>query len=162
MVVTFDTGNFSLTVDGTLNEESKAKMLENGMRYAIQRDVATGVYLALGGEKNDKGKASLPEGFKRESVEYNDENALAFVEAAEAQLAKLGTFKVSVGENVGGEGSAMKRATEFVDALITDNKDALVAVLSLYDATAKDADRDALIAIAHKAGVGKQAPKKAK
>lgn len=158
MIVEFKSGNFKLTVNGELNDDSKAKMLENGMRYAIQRDVATAVYLALAGEKGENGKAKLPEGFERDSVAWSEENGLAFQDAAEKALASLGTFEVSIGENVGGEGSAMKRATELVDTFIgTDVEKSYRLILGLPDGT-----RDELIKAAHARGLGITPARKAK
>lgn len=157
MKVKFNTGNFTLNIEGEFNDEAKAAALENGLRYAVQRDVATGVYIALAGEKNSKGNLALPKGFERDSVEYSEENAAAMQKAALDALGKIGTFDVSIEENVGGEAAAspMKRATALVDSFLgTDMEAAYRQILAL-----PEGDRDALIAKANEQGLGIQPPR---
>jgi hypothetical protein len=76
--INFRTGNFSLDIEGELNEDQKAKALENGITYIVQRDVASAAYRQIAGEGEKK---TLPKGFERSVVEFNEENAAA-VEAA--------------------------------------------------------------------------------
>lgn len=157
MKVKFNTGNFTLNIDGSFNDEQTAAALENGLRYAVQRDVATGVYIQLAGEKNSKGNLALPKGFERDSIEFNADNAAAMELAASEALKKLGDFIVTVVENEGGEGAAspMKRATALVDSFIgTDMEAPYRAILGL-----PDGDRDALIAKANEQGLGIQPPR---
>lgn len=156
MNIKFDTGNFTLNINGELSEESKAKMLENGLRYAVQRDVASKVYLGFSEEKTKTGKPKLPEGFERDSIKFDEDNSAAMQLAAEAELAKIGTFTVTVSENVGGESaSPMKRATLLVDTFLgTEMEASYRAILGL-----PDGDRDALIAKANEMGLGISAPK---
>lgn len=164
-MIKFNTGNFTLNIEGELNEESKAQILENGLRYAVQRDVATGVYLAVAGEKKEGNKnPTLPKGFERDRIPFTPETAEQFRTAAEAELSKLGTFMVEVVENVGGEGAAspMKRATALVDTLEAspEVRAAYAPVFALHGVEDyANASRETLIEVAHKAGLGIQPPK---
>lgn len=157
MKIEFKTGNFTLNVEGDVNAETRDRLLANGVKYELQRDVASKVYLSLAGVKGKKDGLVLPEKFERDSIAYSDETADSFAKAATAELSKRGNFVVEVSENVGGESaSPMKRATAFVDTLVAAGQTAqLVAVLGV----APDADRDALIEAAHKMGLGIQPPK---
>jgi hypothetical protein len=158
MIIQFRTGNFVLNVSGSLNAAAEAKMLENGMRWTIQRDVATAVYLALGGVENDKGNKVLPDGFERDNVAFDTANASAFHATAEKALATLGEFSVSVDENVGGEGGAMKNATRLVDSFLGDaSEPAWRAIIGL-----PDGDRDALIKECHARKLGMAIARKTK
>ncbi len=157
MDIKFNTGNFTLVISGELNTDSEAKILEQGVRYAVQRDVATKVYLALAGIKNSKGNLTLPDGFERDSISFGEDSAAQMQSAATAELGKLGDFSVEVTENVGGETSSpMKRATELVDSFLgTDKEESFRAILG-------DGDRDSLIKAANDMGFGKSSPRKAK
>lgn len=107
----------------------------------------------------------------RKSVVYSDETARAIEAAVAEKLEKLQSaetdpmpegisFEVT-GEHVFGEaGSAMVRATQFVDLLMAADEAKLREVLGMFDETAAEADRDGLIAIAHKAGLGQQKGRK--
>jgi hypothetical protein len=162
MKTEFTTGNFDLVIEGELNEDAKAKFLNSGLVYVVQRDGASKTYLELAGVENDKGKKQLPKDFERKSVEFNDDNAAAMALGMENALKPYGNFTVSASEHVAGaEVSPMKRATEFVDALFgnAENEAKLRGFLSIYDASAATADRDALIQIANAAGVGQQKAK---
>lgn len=154
MEVKFSTGNFTLNINGEFNAEAQAAALENGLRYAVQRDVASKVYVQLAGEKNSKGNLALPKEFVRDSIPFNADNAAAMELAATEELKKLGSFTVSVEENVGGEAtSPMKRATALVDTVLgTDQEPKWRTILG-------DGDRDALIAKAHEMGLGIQPPR---
>lgn len=157
MKVKFNTGNFTLNIEGEFNEEATKAALENGLRYAVQRDVASKVYVKLAGVENSKGNLALPKDFERDSIAFDADNAAAMELAASEELAKLGTFTVSVEENVGGEAAAspMKRATALVDSFIgTDMEAAYRQILGL-----PDGDRDALIAKANEQGLGIQPPR---
>lgn len=155
MKVTFNTGNFAITVDGEYNSESQAKALENALRYELQRDVATKVYVAVAGEGEGE-KKKLPKDFERSSVEYSDDAALEFQAAAEKELSKRGTFEVSVAKYEGSEAaSPMKRATTLVDTFLGSPMEAgYRAILGL-----PEGDREALIAKANEMGLGIQPPK---
>lgn len=157
MNIKFDTGNFTLNINGELSEESKAKMLENGLRYAVQRDVASKVYLGFSEEKTKTGKPKLPEGFERDSILFNEDNSAAMQLAAEAELAKIGTFSVTVSENRGGEGGGtpMVRATNLVETFLgTDMEASYRTILELPEGT-----KEELIEAANKMGLGISAPK---
>jgi hypothetical protein len=155
--VSFITGNFNLNIEGELSEEQRAKADEAAIRYIVQRDGATKTYLELCGVENEKGNKSLPKDFERDSLEYSADSAEAMRVAMEKALAPYGNFKVSASEHVKGESqSPMKRATEFVDALLdgSENEQKLRSLLSIFGAKA-DATRDDLIAIAHEQKLGK-------
>lgn len=155
--VSFITGNFNLTIDGSLSEEQREKADAAAIRYIVQRDGATKTYLALCGVENEKGNKSLPKDFERDLLAYTDESANAMKSAMEKALAPYGNFTVSAVEHVKGESqSPMKRATEFVDALLDggENEAKLRSLLSIFGAKA-DASRDDLIEIAHTQKLGK-------
>jgi hypothetical protein len=100
--INFRTGNFSLDIEGELNEDQKAKALENGITYIVQRDVASAAYRQIAGEGEKK---TLPKGFERSSVEFNDENAAAVEAAFTKAMEKYGTFTVSVSKHEPSEGA---------------------------------------------------------
>jgi hypothetical protein len=162
MKVLFTTGNFDLNIEGELNADARDKFLQSGLIYVVQRDGASKAYLDLAGVENDKGKKQLPKDFERKSVEFNDENLEAMTDAFQNALKPYGNFTVSGSEHVAGaEVSPMKRATEFVDSLLGNaaNEAQLRGFLSMFDASAAEADRDELIKIANDNGVGKTKPK---
>jgi hypothetical protein len=162
MKVPFTTGNFDLNIEGELNSDAREKFLQSGLIYVVQRDGASKAYLELCGVENDKGKKQLPKDFERKSLEFNDENLEAMTEAFRNALKPYGTFTVSGSEHIAGaEVSPMKRATEFVDSLLGNaaNEAQLRGFLSMFDASAAEADRDELIKIANDNGVGKTKPK---
>ncbi len=101
--ITFRTGNFSLDIEGELNANQKAKALENGITYIVQRDVASAAYRELAGEGEKK---TLPKGFERSSLEYTPESAAKVEEVFTEKMAKYGTFAVNVSEHVSSEGAA--------------------------------------------------------
>lgn len=103
---TFITGNFKLDIEGELNEEQKAAAQEAGLRYIVQRDVATKVYVGIAGEKNSKGNLALPKDFERSSIEFDATTAKQFETAAEGALGKYGTFTVVASQHVAGETAA--------------------------------------------------------
>lgn len=104
--IEFKTGNFKLDISGNLNPENTEKALNAGLTYIVQRDVASGIYVELEGVENNKGKKRLPKDFERKSLEFNEENAAAFKEAAEKVLGNYGDFTVSVSEHVPGESTS--------------------------------------------------------
>jgi hypothetical protein len=160
--VPFTTGNFDLDINIQLKDEVVEKFVKNGAIYVVQRDGASKAYLSLKGEENDKGKLVLPKDFERKSVEFSQENLQAMIDAFSKALAPYGEAVITGSEHVSGaEVSPMKRATEFVDSLLgnAQNEATLRQFLSMYDATASDADRDGLIKIANDNGVGKAKPK---
>lgn len=164
MKTTIISGNFSATIDGNLDEAGEINVgseekpetanvgdvvREAGITYIVQRDGLSSVYKSL-----------LGKGEKRNTVEFNEANAAKFQTALQGALAQYGEFAVSVEQHVPSEGqSPMVRATNFVDALMDDGdkEQQLRATLALFDKSATDGDREALIAIAHKQGFGVQA-----
>lgn len=171
--IKFDTGNYSLTFVGEVqatqevlddieNEESKVLrgLVEDGLRYNIEREVATEVYKQVAGVKNDKGKLTLPKEFKRTDVKFDLATAEVFKEVAENAMKAYGTFEVEVVENIRDETSPMIRATNFVKALAATEgtKAQLVTTFEMLGMKdGKTASDDELIAFAHskKLGMGK-------
>jgi len=160
MKLTFNTGNFALDIEGEVNEETQDKLLQNGMTYVTQREVATGVYLDVAGEdvegKDGKTSRRLPKDFERSSVEYSEDTAAKFRESAEEKLSKFGKFTVSVSKYEGAEASSpMKRATNLVDSFLgTELEAAYRGILGLPKGS-----REELIEAANKRGLGVQPPK---
>jgi len=155
--VDFITGNFNLKIVGELNDAQREAADKAAIRYIVQRDGATKTYLDLAGVENDKGNKSLPKGFERDSLVYSADNAEAMRASMEKALKSYGDFTVSVSEHIKGESqSPMKRATEFVDALLDggENEQKLRSLMSIFGAKA-DATRDDLIEIAHEQKLGK-------
>lgn len=73
VAVKLDTGNFTIIVSGFPTAKYIADKIHYLMKYDIQRTPATKAYLELGGVPNKKGdKLVFPDGFERESVEFND------------------------------------------------------------------------------------------
>ena len=101
--INFRTGNFSLDIEGELNDDQKAKALENGITYIVQRDVASAAYRAIAGEGEKK---TLPPKFQRNSVEFNDANAAAVEAAFTKAMEKYGTFTVEVSKHEPSEGGS--------------------------------------------------------
>lgn len=113
MNITMSSGNFNLTISGTLHESATAKLLEKGLKYELERNVLTKTYLTLKGvDGKRKGSKVLPKDFERDSVPFDEANAQAFAEAAAAPLKLLGDFTVNVSQYIKGESQeARKRAT---------------------------------------------------
>lgn len=169
MKTTIISGNFSATIDGDLNETAQINVgseekpeqqavgdviREAGLTYIVQRDGLSTVYKSL-----------LGKGEKRNTVEFSPENATKFQSALEKALAPYGAFDVSVDQHVPSEGGAspMVRATALVDAMFADKnleQGYRIAFGAQGLANADTADRDALIAFAHKLGLGIQPNRK--
>lgn len=112
---TFDTGNFSLNVEGTFSDDAMKDALEAALKYILQRDVATKCYVALAGLAGKNGKLKLADDFERKSVPFSFDAAAKFHTVAEDCLTKLGEFTVGVTEYIPGEsGAEMVMATNFV------------------------------------------------
>src|SRR6266478_5644829 len=147
----FITGNFKLGITGEVNDASVAKFVKAGTIYVVQRDGATKTYLNACGVKSDKGKLKLPDGFERDSLEFSDDSAALMVEGMQGALAPYGTFQVTASQHVkGAEQAPMKRATDFVQALLTNSEDEskLRALVSAFGAEGNE-DEAALIKIVH-------------
>lgn len=158
MKTSINTGNFTVTVSGELIADAEERILNNGVKYELQRGGISSGYVAVGGEKNGKGNLALPKDFVRDSVEFNDDNALAMQGAVEDWAKGLfgDTAVVEVAKYEGAEAaSPMKRASALVDGFLgTPTEAAYRSILGL-----PDGDRDALIEAANKAGLGVQPPK---
>lgn len=170
MITNIITGNFSVKIDGELNESAEIQVGsdenprtatvrqiidESGLTYITQRDVLSAVYKEL-----------LDKGQKRNTLAFSEEMAQKFGAKAVAELKAYGNFQVSVDEHVPtAEASPMVRATALIDTMLA-NADLESAYRMAFGAqglkNADSADRDALIEFAHANGLGIQPPRKAK
>lgn len=161
--VPFTTGNFDLDISITLNPEALVTFVKNGTIYGVQRDGASKTYLDLCGVENDKGKKQLPKDFERKSLAYSEENLQAMITSFVAALKPYGVATITGSEHVSGaEVSPMKRATEFVDALMTNAEHEAQLRGTLSVISGKDVSgftRDQLIELANEHGLGKAKPK---
>lgn len=101
--IEYSTGNFTLSIAGTVNGvgenpgEPLATIITSGIRYEVERGVASECYKAIAGKGG-----KLPKGFKRESLAYGAESAAKFTEVAMREVAKLmPDVTVVTTENVG-------------------------------------------------------------
>jgi hypothetical protein len=103
-------GNFQLAAEIQLKPEVQSDLIQKGLKYELERSVLSATYIALAGVPGKRnGSKVLPEGFKRESIQFNEGNAEAFKKALQAGLDKLGTVgSLAVGVYVPGEGSEPK------------------------------------------------------
>jgi len=147
MKTEYFTGNFKLDIEGDFNDASRDSALTAGLRYIVQRDVASKAYKELLGE----------DGEKRKDVEFSDENAANVEQAFADAMAKYGNFTVSVSQHVPGEAVAPRAMATAMWEQVKTN-DALRANLGV----AKGATDEVGIEACHKflSGLRKQ-PKKA-
>ena len=103
VTIEYSTGNFTLAIRGTVNGVSEnpgeplATIIASGIRYEVERGVASECYKAIAGKGG-----KLPKGFKRESLAYGAESAAKFTEVAMREVAKLmPDVTVVTTENVG-------------------------------------------------------------
>lgn len=96
---TIDSGNFTMTFKGEVKEEMRDALVADGLRYRVERDVLSAVYLKLIGVPGKSGKLVMPKGKGvRKGLEFSPETALKFAEAAEGALGKyLNGAMASVG-----------------------------------------------------------------
>src|SRR5436190_729323 len=133
MNTTFTTGNFELQIDGELNAEQVEAAKQAGLRWIVQRDVASDVYKQIAGVKNSKGNLQLPDGFERSSVEYDANNAELLRAAAEEKLSKYGDFTVKVSQHVPGETAAPRAMATAMWAQLTDEQKVAFGFSGLTD-----------------------------
>lgn len=141
MKIEMNSGNFNFTVRGELSPEKQAALLIKGMKYELERGVLSDVYKQLAGVVGKRGKKVLPDGFERDSIGYNDANRDAFYTNLVDSLAKLGTFEVSIGEYVKGEGGeSRKRATGIYEKSLAKGQATLdqLAAMCGYDGDTED------------------------
>jgi hypothetical protein len=152
MKLKMDSGNFSALVEIEVNPDAKVQttLIEAGLRYIGEREGLGAVYKELGGvEKN--GKLTLPKGFVRTSVPFNEENAEQFADVLSAVFNKLGVAEVKVTQYVPPETEGgLKKATALFEAAKNTGKlESLAAHPTIgYEGDVKDAD--AFIAHIHK------------
>ncbi len=105
-------GNFSVEINGEVEEKLEIiqRVYDAGIRYIVEREGFGQCYKELAGTG---AKQSLPKGFKRDSVPFNEDNAAVFELALEKVLAKLGDFDLRITQYVAPDSdSGMKKATE--------------------------------------------------
>ena len=134
--VTFNTGNFSLEIEGELSPDQREKADAAAIRWITQRDVASEVYKQISGVKNSKGNLQLPEGFERSSVEFSDEAGELLRTEAEKALGKYGAFTVKVSQHVAGETAAPRAMATAMWAQLTDDQKGALGI----SADASEAD----------------------
>lgn len=171
MKTTFNTGNFSLAIEGEPTAEVLDSLIESGVKAVVQRDVASKAYVEIAGVAGKKaGSKVLPDKFERDSIKYSEEAGMVFADAFAGAMKKYGNFSVVVTESVGGETeTAMVRASNLVDTLLAKNakgesKEADLRFMlgSLYGMENNEtATRDEMVAFAHGKGLG-MSMKKAK
>lgn len=156
-----DTGNFAVIIEGNLKPEVQQEKLVQGVVYDLQRGGITQAWNTLGGVKGENGKTKLPEGFKRNSIEYSDDAALTMQGAVEEWAKGIfdGDFTVAVTKYEGAEeASPMKRATALVESFLgTEMEAPYRAILGLPQGS-----KEELVAEANKRGLGISVPKAAK
>lgn len=146
---TFDTGNFSLNVEGTFSDAAMKDALEAALKYILQRDVATKCYVALAGLLGKNGKLKLAEDFERKSVAFSEDAAEKFLSTAKAELGKLGEWTVNVTQYVPGEsGAEMVMATNFVAQVRQKDEVGQRRSLAAFDAEPEMEDVD-IIRLVH-------------
>lgn len=112
MNITFDTGNFTLAVSGTVKPEKLDKLAASGLRWELERSVVGAVYKELAGVAGKRGKV-LPKGYKRDSLTFTEENASKFEGAAFDELkATLDGLSVKVTKYVPPVGTIRKDVEE--------------------------------------------------
>lgn len=159
---TFDTGNFSLNVEGTFSDDAMKDALEAALKYILQRDVATRAYTALAGEANAKGELRLDPKFVRKSVPFTPDGALTFKSASIVALNKLGEFTVEVTEYIPGEsGAEMVMATNFVAQVRQKDEAGQRRSLAAFDAEPEMDDAD-IVKLVHAGLAGLRKPKEKK
>lgn len=103
VTIEYSTGNFTLSISGTVKGVSEApgeplaSTITDGIRYHVERSVASECYKSIAG-KNGK----LPKGFKRESLAFGPEAAAKFTSVGIAEISKrMDEVTVVTTENVG-------------------------------------------------------------
>lgn len=145
MRIDLTSGNFAITVTGTLAAEKQEKVLEKGVASEIYRAVLPKVYVGLVGVDGKKGGKVLPKGFERDSVKYNTDVARQFQNALMDALTEIGfdhgnnLAQVTVSEYVAGEaGSNRKTATEMLDKSKAKGKLDQLAMVVGYEGEHED------------------------
>lgn len=94
--IQYATGNFALKIVGEPLAAKVDALIEAGVRYETEREVASACYKSLCGGKT-------PKGFKRESLAFTPERAESFRKVAEKSLGEiLDGVVIEVTQNVGG------------------------------------------------------------
>lgn len=101
--IEYSTGNFTLAISGTVQGvadncgEPLATIIVSGIRYEVERGVASECYKSIAGKGG-----KLPKGFKRESLAFTAEAAERFTAVAMREVSKLmPDVVVTTTENVG-------------------------------------------------------------
>lgn len=101
--IEYSTGNFTLAIVGNVDTQGMevkpplSEVIEAGIRYSTERDVASACYKGIAGKGG-----KLPKGFKRDSLAYSEDVANLFSTVATTELKKLmPDVEVITTENVG-------------------------------------------------------------
>jgi hypothetical protein len=101
--IEYSTGNFTLSIVGNVDtqgmepKEPLATTITNGIRYDVERGVASTCYKEIDGKSG-----KLPKGYKRDSMGFSVEKAARFTEIAVRELkALMPDVTVVTTENVG-------------------------------------------------------------
>lgn len=101
--IEYSTGNFTLSIVGNVDtqgmepKEPLATTITNGLRYDVERGVASTCYKEIDGKSG-----KLPKGYKRDSMAFSTEKAARFTEIAVRELkALMPDVVVVTTENVG-------------------------------------------------------------
>jgi hypothetical protein len=101
--IEYSTGNFTLSIVGNVDtqgmepKEPLATTIMNGIRYDVERGVASTCYKEIDGKSG-----KLPKGYKRDSMTFSVEKAARFTEIAVRELKGLmPDVEVVTTENVG-------------------------------------------------------------
>jgi hypothetical protein len=101
--IEYSTGNFTLSISGNVDtqgmapKEPLATTITNGIRYDVERGVASTCYKEIDGKSG-----KLPKGYKRDSMGFSVEKAARFTEIAVRELkALMPDVVVVTTENVG-------------------------------------------------------------
>lgn len=101
--IEYSTGNFTLNIAGNVDtqgmepKEPLATTITNGIRYDVERGVASTCYKEIDGKSG-----KLPKGYKRDSMAFSVEKAARFTEITVRELKTLMPDVVVVTtENVG-------------------------------------------------------------
>ncbi len=103
VTIEYSTGNFTLSISGNVDtqgmepKEPLATTITNGIRYDVERGVASTCYKEIDGKSG-----KLPKGYKRDSMAFSVEKAERFTAIAVRELkALMPDVVVVTTENVG-------------------------------------------------------------
>jgi hypothetical protein len=139
ITLSIESGNYEFNVELNLGiiaplGEVEVKLMKSGLRWELERGGLSEAWKEVVGVAGKRGGKVLPEGFKRDSVEYVEDKAEVMKDAVESWgLEQEWDLKCEVGEYVKGEvGEAMKQAKAYLAKQRESGKMAkLMAILEL-------------------------------